>query len=70
MAADPGCFATADKEEQGVKERQNGDCQGREDEKCDSSPATLLATSHQHQQNNAENQSRQLIVAEGIQEHI
>lgn len=42
VTADPGCFTTTDKEEQGVKKRQYGDCQGGEGDKCDSSPATLL----------------------------
>lgn len=58
VTADPGCFPTTNKEEQGVKKRQYGDCQGGEGEKCDSSPATFLISPHQHQENNAEKQGR------------
>lgn len=70
MTTDPGGFTTTDKEEQCVKKRQYGDCQSREGEKCDSSPAMLLTSPHQQQENHAEKQGRQFIVTESIQEYI
>lgn len=70
VAADPGCFSTPDKEEQGVKKGQHGDCQGGEGDECDGSPATLLASPRERQEEDAGKQGRQLIVTEGKQQHI
>lgn len=69
-AADPTRPGPADEEEQGVKERNSGRGQDGEEEEGHCSPATLLTRSDQQQQGDADQQGEQLVVTEGVQEHI
>lgn len=69
-AAHPGGFTPTHKEDQGVDDGQQDDREGGEGEESDCTPTTFLASTHRQQEGNTDQQGGQLIVTEGVQEHI
>lgn len=69
-AAHSGRFTLHHKEHQAVDDGQQGDCDGGDGEKGDGAPRTFLASSQREDEADADQQGGQLVVTEGVQEHI
>lgn len=70
VAAHSGHFTVNHKEHQAVDDGQEGNCDDGDSEKGDCAPRTFLASSQREEEADADQHGGQLVVAEGVQEHI
>lgn len=70
VAAHSGGFTLDHKKHQGVDDGQQGNSDGGDGEEGHGAPRALLTSSQREEEEDADQQGGQLIVTEGVQEHI